>query len=126
LSQKLLVKLKQVLDVDVSMVNFIKQRPLKSRILAKLGEGMQKDHVTLFQHTEVRWLSRGKVLSRVFELREKLKLFFKDNNKESFYNFLEDTKWLLKLYYLADIYQHLNTMNTSMQGPKENILTSTD
>jgi hypothetical protein len=40
--------------------------------------------------------------------------------------FLEDTKWLLKLAYLADIYQHLNTLNTSTKDPKENISTSTD
>jgi hypothetical protein len=117
--------LKQVLDVAVNMVNFIKQRPLKSRVFAKLSENMQKVHVNLLQHTEVRRLSRGKVLTRVFELQEELLLFFKDNNKASFSDFLEDTKWLLKLY-LADVYQHLNTLNTSMQGPKENILTSTD
>jgi hypothetical protein len=108
------------------MVNFNKQRPLKSRIFAKLCESMQKDHVTLLHHTEVRWLSRGKVSAGVFELTEELQLFFKDNNKESFSNFLEDTKWLLKLSYFASIYQHLNILNTSMQGAKENILTSTD
>jgi hypothetical protein len=62
----------------------------------------------------------------VFELREELQLFFKDSNKDSFSNLLGDTKWLQKLAYLADIYQHLNTLNTSMQGAKENILTSTD
>jgi hypothetical protein len=64
------------------MINFIKQRPLKSRVFAKLSESMQKYHVTLCQHTEITWPSRGKVLSRVFELREELQLFFKDNNKE--------------------------------------------
>ncbi|XP_066955806.1 SCAN domain-containing protein 3-like [Macrobrachium rosenbergii] len=40
--------LKQVLDVTVNMVNFIKQRPLESRMFARLCENMQEDHVTLF------------------------------------------------------------------------------
>jgi hypothetical protein len=34
--------IKQVLYVAVNMVNFIKQRPLKSRVFAKLSENMQK------------------------------------------------------------------------------------
>ena len=118
--------LKQVLDVTVNMVNFIKQRPLQSRMFAKLCENMQKEHKTLLLHTEVRWLSRGKVLSRVFELRDQLLIFFKDTNKDEFCSYLEDETWVLKLAYLVDIYQHLNTLNTSMQGPKENVLTSTD
>jgi hypothetical protein len=46
--------LKQVLVVAVNLVSFIKQRALKSRMFAKLSENMQKDHVTLLQHTEVR------------------------------------------------------------------------
>jgi hypothetical protein len=106
----------------VSVVSFIKQRLLNLRRFAKLYESMQKDRVTVFQRTEVRWLSGGKVLPRVSELREELQLFV----KESLSNFLEDTKWLLKLTCLADIYQHLNPLNTSMLGPKENILTCTD
>ncbi len=32
----------------------------------------------------------------------------------------------MKLAYLANIYQHLNNLSTSVQGTKENILTSTD
>jgi hypothetical protein len=50
---------------------------------------MQKDHMTLYQHTEVRWLSRGNDLPRILELRKKLQLFFKDNNKEIFPAFLK-------------------------------------
>ncbi len=87
---------------------------------------MQKDHAMVLLHTEAQWLSRGKVLIRVFELQQELLLFFKDNNKAIFCECLESTNWQMKLAYLADIYQHLNKLNTSMQDTKENILTSTD
>ncbi len=43
---------KQVLGITVNMVNFIKQRPLKSRMFARLRENMRKDHLTLLLHTE--------------------------------------------------------------------------
>ncbi len=53
-------------------------------------------------------------------------LFFKENNKASVCERLDSTNWQMKLAYLADIYQLLNNLNTSMQGAKESILTSTD
>jgi hypothetical protein len=42
--------LKQVLDVVVSMVNFIKQHPLKSHIFGKLCEKYSKRPMTLSTH----------------------------------------------------------------------------
>ncbi len=89
--------LKEVFDTTMNMDNFIKQRPLKSRMFARLCENMQKDHVTLLLHTEARWHPRGKVLTRVFELRQELLLFFKENNKASFCECLESTRWQMKL-----------------------------
>jgi hypothetical protein len=61
--------LKQVLDVDLSMVNFKKQLHLKLRIFAKLCESMQKDNVTLF-NTQKEMAVKREVISRVFLLRE--------------------------------------------------------
>jgi hypothetical protein len=64
--------LNKVLSNTVAMINFIKQHPLSSRLFAKLCEGMEKDHVIILLHTDIRWLARGKVLTRVFQLREEL------------------------------------------------------
>ena len=43
-----------------------------------LCEDMDADYRRLLLHTEVRWLSKGKALSRVFELREQLQKFLCD------------------------------------------------
>ena len=61
-------ELKSALDMVVKIVNYIKMRPLKCRLFTKLCAGMEAEHSTLIQHTEIRWLSRGKVLSRFYKL----------------------------------------------------------
>lgn len=67
--------LKTVLDEAVKIVNSIKGKALNSRLFKVLCEEMGSEHTKLLFHTEVRWLSRGKVLSRLFELRDEVKLF---------------------------------------------------
>ncbi|CAI9726566.1 finger BED domain-containing 5-like [Octopus vulgaris] len=69
-------ELKSALNMVVKIVNHIKTRPLKCRQFAKLCVGMETGHSTLIQHTEIRLLSREKVLSRFYELREVIDLLF--------------------------------------------------
>lgn len=69
-------ELKALLDQTITMVNYIKSRPLKSRIFKQLCNAVDAKHECLLLHTEVRWLSRGKVLMRVFELKEELLEFY--------------------------------------------------
>ena len=49
----------------MKIVNYIKMRPLKRQLFTKPCVSVEAHHYTLNQHTEVRWLSRGKVLSVV-------------------------------------------------------------
>ena len=58
------------------MVNYIKARPLKSQLFTKLCKEMEAKYENLLLHTEARWLSCGKALSRVYELKEEMLAFF--------------------------------------------------
>ena len=69
-----------VLDMVVKIVNYIKMRPLKRRLFTKLCVSMEAQHYTLIQHTQIRWLSKGKVLFHFYELREELLTFCLQEN----------------------------------------------
>ncbi|XP_071059412.1 zinc finger BED domain-containing protein 5-like [Pseudochaenichthys georgianus] len=91
--------LKFVLDSAVKSVNFIKARPMQSRLFQVLCDEMGSEHVQLLLHTEVRWLSRGKVLSRLFELHREVQVFLQDKNVP-LSDMFDNTVWLSQLAYL--------------------------
>ena len=68
--------LKIILDQVVKMVNYIKSKPKNVLLFSKLCASMEADYLTLIIHTKVRWLSKGKVLTRFYELRNELMIYF--------------------------------------------------
>ena len=84
-----------------------------ARAFQKLYEEMDSENVTVLLHTEVRWLSRGKVLTRVFKLRREILVFLEEKNHEYAANFL-DHEWVSKLAYLASVFVVLSILNTSL------------
>lgn len=116
--------LKNVLDQAVQIINYIKARPHQSRLLKILCEEMGAQHTALLLNTEVRWLSRGKVLVRLFELRRELLVFMDSAFRLS--DCLTNSSWLLRLAYLADIFTKLNEVNLSMQGKNVTVFTVFD
>lgn len=114
-SKEMPSELNDVLSQVVKIVNYIKCNALNSRLFGVLCSEMGSLHRALLLHTEIRWLSKGKCLQRVFELRHEV--FELLNSKASPHaNFFIDSEWILKLAYLSDIFSLLNELNLSMQG----------
>jgi len=116
---------KSVLNLVVNMVNFVKSRALKTRLLKEMCHEAGYKQDTLVLNTEIRWLSKGKVLQRFYKLKNELSKLF-STEKPDFVAYLNDTEWCAKVAYLADIFYHLNCLNESIQGKEENVLTSSD
>ena len=73
IQEDLTIVFKQV----VSVVNFIKSRPLHTRLFHELCDEMGTEHNGFLFHSNIRWLSRGKVLERVANLQNEIKRLFK-------------------------------------------------
>ena len=110
----------------IQIVNFIKTGALNSRVFTKLCSDMDDDHLVLLYHTQTRWLSKGNVTRRFFELEEEVKAFCELKNKSEFCSWLVDAEWLLFLAYLCDIFDQLNKLNLQMQGKNTNIIKFVD
>uniref|UniRef100_A0A803JA82 SPIN-DOC-like zinc-finger domain-containing protein n=1 Tax=Xenopus tropicalis TaxID=8364 RepID=A0A803JA82_XENTR len=103
-----------VMSVVVKCVNQIRSRGLTHRRFRAFLEEMGSEYGDVLCFTEVRWLSRGNVLKRFFELREEVKAFMEKNGKAV--SELSDHKWLMDLAFLVDITQRLNVLNKMLQG----------
>ena len=106
----------EVMDSAVHIVNFIRGRATNHRLFKRLCKEMGTEHTDLLFYTNVRWLSRGKVFNRLFELRYEVLLFLKNREKKPVYaTNLEFSRFLLRLAYLADIFSALNDLCISLQ-----------
>ncbi|KMQ87159.1 scan domain-containing protein 3-like protein [Lasius niger] len=114
-----------VFTTVVTVINYIKMRPLKSRLFSELCKDMGAEHSVLLFYCETRWLSRGKCLQRVYELRNEIAIFLEEENREEAENFRNDL-FIMKLSYLVDIFEKSNILNLQFQGKNTHILQMND
>lgn len=114
-SKQLSPELNAVLSDVITTVNYIKTRPLKARLFSALCEEMGSEYTAVLFHSEARWLSRGRVLSRVLVLKEEIRIFLEEEGNELASKF-SDEDFLMKLAYLSDIFEKLNGLNLQLQG----------
>ena len=80
-SKKLSPELNDVLNGAVKIVTDICGRALHSRLFEALCDSIGSQHHHLLFHVEVRWLSRGRVLTRLFELKEEVRAVSVERNQ---------------------------------------------
>ncbi|KFM58672.1 SCAN domain-containing protein 3, partial [Stegodyphus mimosarum] len=73
----------------VTVVSYIEMRSLKSKTFSALCKDMGVKHSALLFYCEARWLSRGKFLQHVYELREEIAIFLEEENRLETKNFLQ-------------------------------------
>ena len=101
-SQQLSGDLNGVLEAVVKTVNFIEGRPLKTRLFQCLCDELGAEHNNLLFYCNARWLSKCKVLLRVYELRNEISIFLKENHALA--TTFENEVFLSQLAYLCDIF----------------------
>ena len=109
--------LHETLKDVVQVIDYIEQSAKNTQCFQKLCQDLGSEHVQVLYHAEVHWLSRGKVLSRFYELRGEVAAFLAQNNSP-LADLFSNSVWLA---HVADVFEQLNTLNVSMQGRGHNI-----
>ena len=122
-SKKMSPELHKVLSDVIKIINEIRHNALYCGIFETLCKEIGSQYTHLLLHAEVRWLSRGKILTQLFVVREEIQLFFQQQDNQKFQKLLSDDEWVAKVAYLADVFSLLNELNISLQGQLKNVFT---
>ena len=114
---KAALQFKHIVDPVVSVVNIIRARGLNHRQFISLLEDMDAEHSDVLYHNNVRWLSVGNVLKRVWDLREEIVIFLEMKGIEcDFRRKIQEKEWKFELMFAVDVLQTMNELNVKLQG----------
>ena len=125
-SKTLTAAMKDKLATAIRVVNFIKASASNTRLLNHLCKEMDSAYETLFFQTSVRWLSKGNMLARVYDMREEVKRFLESHGKQDLLLSFTSEEFQLTLAYLVDIFGSLNHLNLLLQGKNTNRVNNYD
>ena len=106
-----------VMKVVTDSVNYIRSRGLKHRQFQEFLNSVEAEYTDVLYYTQVRWLSRGTVLQRFFNLRHEIRQFMEEQGRAVAE--LTDFQWISQLAFLVDVTQLLNTLNRGLQGKEQ-------
>ncbi|XP_014284194.1 general transcription factor II-I repeat domain-containing protein 2B-like [Halyomorpha halys] len=101
------------MNVVVKTINFVRSRVLNHRQFKAFLEKISAEYVDVTDCCEVRWLCEGKMLKRLYELRNEIADFMQIKDKPL--SELLDPKWICVLAFLVDLTGYLNDLNLKLQ-----------
>ncbi|XP_063220238.1 SCAN domain-containing protein 3-like isoform X1 [Bacillus rossius redtenbacheri] len=94
--------------VIVKVINFFAAKPLNKCLLRVFLQDLSAPHFDLILHTDVRWLSRGKTISCVWELFEEIKAFISSSGYAPQFPQLYKDDFKVTLAFIVDLFEYLN------------------
>ncbi|XP_076289655.1 general transcription factor II-I repeat domain-containing protein 2-like [Lasioglossum baleicum] len=113
-------RLYAVMSDIARVINFVRRCELKQTQLRRFLQELDSDYGELPNHTDIRWLSRGKALDGFFNLREEIRKFM--DSAGSPVPELADPNWVKDLAFLSDLVDHLNIFNAKLQARNKTII----
>ena len=104
-----------VMSIVIKIINTIKSKGLTHRQFIEFLETIESEYGDLIYFSAVRWLSRGKMLRRLWDLLDEVKVFYELKGL-SLPEEVNNSKWLCDFAFLVDICGHLNILNLKLQG----------
>ncbi|GFG37021.1 hypothetical protein Cfor_05726 [Coptotermes formosanus] len=118
------LKAESVIRVVVNVVNSILSKGLNHREFQDFLHNLETEFRDVVYYSEVRWLSRGKMLKRMFDLKEGGQTFAEGKGKRvAEFN---DDEWMCDFAFIVDITIHLNELNTRLHGKGQLINSTSD
>ncbi|XP_067933174.1 general transcription factor II-I repeat domain-containing protein 2A-like [Watersipora subatra] len=123
---KLNYHIQQLMCKAMKMINFLRsQSALRHRKLKTFLKGSDATCEDLLTYNNIRWLSKGNALSRLWSIRQELSSFLntcKNLNARQFQEMMSSSKDMSDLAFLVDICGHLNDLNLKLQGKNKTII----
>lgn len=108
-----ILRWRSVMDVIMSVINFIKRSGLNHRKFQHFLQEIEEEYGDVVYYCEVRWLSAGNALKRFFQLKEAIHIFMVESKREVLE--LSDPKWFFDLAFLIDITSLMNELNRKLK-----------
>ncbi|XP_065658838.1 general transcription factor II-I repeat domain-containing protein 2B-like [Hydra vulgaris] len=108
------LEMKNVMELVIHTVNFIRSRGLNHRQFKQLLEGCGSEAKDVIYFSQVRWICRAATLKRFWILLPEIVLFLKIKGKNKI--LLETIDCLNDLAFLIDMTQMLMELNLKLQG----------